>query len=112
MSGKTTTRSHRFGVRTDRGVIYEALGDLWLKDNAASTNLTRSAAMECSPAYDPATRTLYYAAWTDDSLGAVWSRPIDGSGAGGRLTTVPSQYGSLTLSPDGRTLAFLRGGTT
>ena len=101
VSGKATTRSHRFGVRTDRGVVYEALGDLWLKDNAGSNNLTKSAAIETSPAYDPATRTLYYAAWTDDSLGAVWSRPIDGSAAARRLTTVPSQYGSLTLSPDG-----------
>jgi Tol biopolymer transport system component len=110
VSGKATTRSHRFGVRTDRGVVYEALGDLWLKDGTASTNLTRSAATENSPAYDPATRTLYYATWTDDSLGAVWARPIDGSAAARRVTTVPSQYGSLTLSPDGRTLAFLRGG--
>lgn len=109
VSGKATTRSHRFGIRTDRGVIYEALGDLWLKQGAASSNLTRSAAIETSPAYDAATRTLYYAAWTDDSLGAVWSRPVDGSASPTRLTTTPSQYGSLTLSPDGRSLAFLRG---
>ena len=110
VSGKTTTRSHRFGVRTDRGVVYEALGDLWLRNGTSSTNITKSAAIETSPAYDPATRTLYYAAWTDDSLGAVWSRAIDGSGAARKLTTLPSQYGSLTLSPDGKTLAFLRGG--
>ena len=108
-SGRTTTRSHRFGLRTDRGVVYEALGDLWLKNGAQSTNLTRSAAMESSPAYDPATRTLYYASWTDDSLGAVWARPLDGSTAPTRLTRVPSQYGSLSLSPDGRTLAAVRG---
>jgi Tol biopolymer transport system component len=110
VSGKATTRSHRWGLRTDRGVVYEALGDLWLKDGAASTNLTKSPAIETSPAYDPATRTLYYATWTDDSLGAVWARPLDGASAARKLTTVPSQYGSLTLSPDGRTLAFLRGG--
>jgi dipeptidyl aminopeptidase/acylaminoacyl peptidase len=109
VSGKATTRSHRWGLRTDRGVVYEALGDLWLKDGAASTNLTRSAAIETSPAYDPATRTLYYATWTDDSLGAVWARSLDAGSAARKLTTVPSQYGSLTLSPDGRTLAFLRG---
>jgi Tol biopolymer transport system component len=107
--GKTTTRSHRFGLRTDRGVVYEALGDLWLRSGNTSTNLTRSAAMESSPAYDPTTRTLYYAGWTDDSLGAVWSRPLDGRAAPTRLTTVPAQYGSLALSPDGRTLAVVRG---
>jgi len=108
-AGKTTSRSHRFGLRTERGVVYEALGDLWLRDGGSTTNLTRSPAMETSPAYDPATRTLYYAAWSDDSLGAVWSRPIDGGAAPTRLTRVPAQYGSLTLSPDGKTLALVRG---
>jgi len=107
--GRTRTRSHRFGLRTDRGVVYEALGDLWQRDGGQSTNLTRSAAMETSPAWDPRSRTLYYASWTDDSLGAVWSRPLDGRTAPVRLTTTPAQYGSLTLSGDGRSLAYVRG---
>jgi hypothetical protein len=104
--GKATTRSHRFGVRTDRGVVYEALGDLWLKEGATSTNLTKSAAIETSPAYDPATHTLYYAAWTDDSLGGVYR--IRRGGTREPLTGVPSQYGSLAISRKG-VLAYVRG---
>lgn len=106
--GVTRTRSHRFGIPVDGGVVYEALGDLHLLRGGARTNLTNSATHESSPQYDAATRTLYYATWDDDSLGAIWARPLAG-GAPRRLTAVPSQYGSLALSPDGRTLAYLRG---
>ncbi len=108
--GTTRTRSHRFGIPVDGGVVYEALGDLHLMAGTQRTNLTSSAAHESSPVWDPATRTLYYASWDDDSLGAVWARPL-GGGAARRLTTAPSQYGALALSPDGRTLAFVRGTT-
>jgi imidazolonepropionase-like amidohydrolase/Tol biopolymer transport system component len=106
--GTARTRSHRFGIPVDGGVVYEALGDLHLLRNGQRTNLTQSAAHESSPQYDPATRTLYYATWDDDSLGAIWSRLL-GGGAPRRLSNVPSQYGSLALSPDGRTLAYVRG---
>ena len=110
--GKARTRSHRWGQRTDRGILYEALGDIYLKDGERLTNLTRSRALETSPVYDPATRTVYYASWTDDSLGSVWALPLEGaSRAATRITSVPAQYGSLTISPDGKTLAFLRGGS-
>ena len=58
VSGKATTRSHRFGVRTDRGVVYEALGDLWLKDGGSSNNLTKSAALRpARPTIRPPTRS-------------------------------------------------------
>jgi hypothetical protein len=51
--------------------------------------------------------TLYYAAWTDDSLGAVYRTRIGGTRE--QLTRIPSQYGSLALSRDGASLAFVRG---
>ncbi len=110
--GKSRSTSHRFGRRTDQGILYEALGDIYLK-SAAPVNLTQSRAFESSPVYDPATRTLYYASWADDSLGAVWSQslvPAARRPPPVRLTTKPVQYGSLRLSQDGRTLAYLRGG--
>jgi len=106
--GKARTRAHRWAQRTDRGVLFEALGDLYLKNGDRLTNLTESPALESSPLYDARTRTVYYVAWTDDSLGAVYARPLDG-GAARRLTTVPAQYGALALAADGRTLAVLRG---
>ncbi|MBM4186772.1 MAG: amidohydrolase family protein [Gemmatimonadetes bacterium] len=109
-AGTAAARSYRWGTKTDQGAHYEALGDLYLKGAGAPVNLTRSRALETNPTYDPRTKTVYYASWTDDSLGSVWSlvlgtpaqRPT-------RLVSRPAQYGGLSLSRDGRTLAFLRG---
>ncbi len=70
-AGKARSTAHRFGQRTDQGVLYEALGDIYLKGAAPAVNLTQSRAFESSPVYDPASRTVYYASWADDSLGAV-----------------------------------------
>ncbi len=108
-SGRTTTRSHRWGSRTRQGVLFEALGDLWLDDAAgARRNLTKSDAHETNPVFDPTTGALYYASWTDDSLGAVYRSAALGAPAV-RLTSVPAQYGSLAVAPDGATLAYVRG---
>jgi Tol biopolymer transport system component len=105
--GRARTRSHRWGLRTDAGIVFEALGDLHLLRGAERVQLTDTPELETSPAVSPA-GDLYYAAWSDDSLGAIWVRPLAG-GAPRKVTTVPSQYGSLTLSRDGSRLAFLRG---
>jgi len=113
-SGKATSRATRWAERTEQGVLFESLGDIWLKGSGAATNLTRSAALESSPAYDPASRTVYYASWSDDSLGSVWALPLlpnGGRGTARRLTTVPAQYGSVSIARDGKSVAFLRGST-
>lgn len=113
-SGKATSRATRWAERTEQGVLFESLGDLWLKGDGAAINLTRSASFESSPAYAAATRTVFYASWSDDSLGSVWALPLLPNGQGGaarRLTTVPAQYGSVSVARDGKTVAFLRGST-
>ncbi|MGE0442109.1 MAG: amidohydrolase family protein [Gemmatimonadales bacterium] len=107
--GRSRSRTARWGQRVPQGIVFEALGDLHLRTPATTIALTRTPALESSPVTDPATGTVYYVSWTDDSLGAIWSRPLLARSAPIRLTTVPAQYGSLTLSPDGRTLAYLRG---
>jgi Tol biopolymer transport system component len=103
-----TTRSHRWPTRTPGGILFEALGDLYLAGPGGSRQLTASPEHETSPVSSPDGKTLYYAAWSDDSLGAVYSRALADSRPV-RLTTVPSEYGALSLSPDGRMLAYLRG---
>lgn len=106
---RAATRTHRWGQRTPQGIVFEALGDLWLADpSGGRRNLTRSDAHETSPVSDPKTGALYYASWTDDSLGAVYRSAALGA-PGERLTTVPAQYGSLAVSPDGTRLAYARG---
>jgi hypothetical protein len=107
--GRAKTRTHRWGVRTPQGIVFEALGDLWLQDaSGARKNLTQSDANETSPAFDPKSGALYYASWTDDSLGAVFRMPSPSGGARERLTAIPAQYGSVAVAPDGR-VAYVRG---
>jgi len=107
------TRTHRWGRRTSRGIISEALGELWLHDENGTHNLTRSDAHETSPVVDSRTGALYFASWTDDALGSVHRAEAGAESASPvvteQLTTVASQYGSLALSPDGTEIAFVRG---
>ncbi|MHB1327369.1 MAG: hypothetical protein ACYC2K_04130, partial [Gemmatimonadales bacterium] len=110
VDGKVRTRVHRWIQPTDQGVLSEALGDIHIQSGGQVTNLTRSGTFESSPAYDAATKTVYYASWSDDSLGSVWSLPLAGSGRTPvRLSAVAASYGGLTLSADGKSLAYLRG---
>lgn len=107
------TRTHRWAQRTARGVISEAIGDLWLHRENGAHNLTRSDAHETSPVVDPRTGTIYFASWNDDALGSVHRMEAAAEStsppAAEQLTTVASQYGSLALSPDGTEVAFVRG---
>ncbi|HPV76848.1 MAG TPA: amidohydrolase family protein [Gemmatimonadaceae bacterium] len=106
---RATTRGHRWGSRIRQGILYEALGDLWLAGpTGAPRNLTRSAALETSPVVDHKSGALYFAAWTDDSLGAIYKKAsFDAPPV--RLTSVPAQYGSIAIAPDGARLAYVRG---
>ncbi len=101
------TRAHRWAVRTADGILYEALGDLWLRNGEEVSNLTNSAAHETSPVLDASSGTLYYASWTDDDHGAVYARRP--GMAPQRLTNIRDQYGALALSRDNRRLAAVRG---
>jgi imidazolonepropionase-like amidohydrolase len=106
---RATTLSHRWAQSVPQGVIAEALGDLWLHPpGGPPRNLTRSASHETSPVFDAATGALYFAGWTDDSLGAVY-RMASLDAPSERLTSVPSQYGGIAVSPKGGTLAYVRG---
>lgn len=105
--GTARTRYQRWATRTPHGILFETLGDLWLKREGSFENLTRSATHETSPVMDPRSGTLYYASWCDDEHGSI--RALVPGGTPETVTRVPSQYGSLTLSPDGRTLAYVRG---
>ncbi|NNM33096.1 MAG: hypothetical protein HKO53_08515, partial [Gemmatimonadetes bacterium] len=107
-TGTARTRTHRWGQRTEDGVLSEALGDLWLHDGqGGATNLTDSDALETSPVLDPSTGDLYYASWTDRDLGRVVRRTP--AGRLETLTRVPSQYGSIAVDPTSDRVAYVRG---
>ncbi len=101
------TRIHRWAQRAGDGILFETLGDLYLKRGNETRNLTHSPAHETSPLYDEASGTLYYASWSDDDLGSIYRQKLN-DGRPRKLTTRPSQYGALALSPDRGKLAFLR----
>ncbi len=104
-----TTRAHRWAQRIAGGVLFETLGDLYLQTASGRRRLTETAAHETSPVASARTGRVYYATWTDDALGAIEWIPLAG-GRPTRITRIPTQYGSLTLAPDGETVAALRGG--
>ncbi|WP_419948296.1 amidohydrolase family protein [Candidatus Palauibacter sp.] len=105
--GETRAWSYRFAQRTPAGIVFEALGDIWLAEGGEVRNLTQSAAHETSPAVDAEGGWLYYATWTDEDLGAIHRRPLAG-GAATSVSSRPSQYMAVTPGP-GSTLAFIRG---
>ena len=105
--GTTRTMAHRWAHRTREGVVFEALGDVWMVTDGSPRPLTTTPGHETSPVVDSDRAFLYYARWTDEDLGAVYRQSLTG-GSATRLTNRPSQYGSLALAPDG-SLAFLRG---
>ena len=105
--GETRALSYRWPHRTSAGVVFEALGDIWIADGGTVRNLTDSDAHETSPVIDTERGIVYYASWTDADLGSLRSRPLSG-GPERVVASKPSQYMALTVGPDG-TLAYMRG---
>ncbi len=106
--GETMTRSHRWGQRVGNSVLYEALGDIYLRTGNETTNLTRSGSHETNPVYHAGTGKIYFANWDDRSRGSIARMDADGGNVA-TLVSSPTQYGSIAVSEDGRQMAFLRG---
>ncbi|MGY8985194.1 MAG: TolB family protein, partial [Sphingomonadales bacterium] len=106
--GTSHTRVQRWATPIKGGIISEALGDLYLYAEGSSENITSSDVLEGNPLYDAANDMLYYTTWTDRGHGAIYRRPM-GGGAPEKLTSLQTQYGALSLSNDGKMLAYLQG---
>jgi len=89
-------------------VVYEALGNLWIRDLPTGTprRLTRqSDHFELYPSWSRDGRSIVYTTWSDSDLGTV--RVVPASGGNGRVVTrQPGHYLEPTFSPDGRTIAY------
>lgn len=95
-----------------RRVAYTALGKLYVKDlpDGAPRRVTSGGSeLELYPAWSPDGRSLVYATWDTDSLGAIRTVGLDGRG-GRRLTTEPGHYISPRYSPDGASVVYRRTG--
>jgi len=106
--GTQNTRIHRWAHRTEAGILYETLGDIYLHGSDTKRNLTESPGVETSPAYNAKDNSIYYAHWTDEELGAVYKKGLD-RGNPQKISSRSTMYGGVTVSPDGNTVAYFRG---
>jgi imidazolonepropionase-like amidohydrolase/Tol biopolymer transport system component len=91
-----------------RRVVYEALGQLWIKDAAggAPRRLTRATdEFELYPAWSRDGRQIVYVSWNDQNAGRVKVVPASG-GAGRAVTSEPGHFVEPSFSPDGQTIAY------
>ncbi|HEY0102443.1 MAG TPA: amidohydrolase family protein [Brevundimonas sp.] len=89
-------------------VVFEALGNLWIRDLPTGTarRLTRqSEHFELYPTWSRDGRSIVYTTWDDKEFGSI--RVVPASGGEGRVVTRrPGHYIEPTFSPDGRTIVY------
>ena len=106
--GDVHARVIRWPTRAPDGtVVAAALGQLWaLPPTGPSRALTPKDQTTYFPSLSVDGKTLTYASWSDTAGGQVWSGAW---GAGKVITTLSGDYQSPVLSPDGKTIAVLKG---
>ncbi|MFW6202124.1 MAG: amidohydrolase family protein, partial [Gemmatimonadota bacterium] len=91
-------------------VVYSALGRLWVKDlpDGEPRRVTsQTEHWELYPSWAPDGRTIVYATWDDEELGAI--RTVDADGGNARVVhDSPGHYVEPSFSPDGSEIVFRR----
>jgi len=90
-----------------RRVVYEALGQLWIKDVAggAPRRLTRGTDFESYPVWSRDGRQIAFVSWDDDQAGRI--KVVGATGGAGRdVTPEPGHYVEPAFSPDGSLIAY------
>jgi Tol biopolymer transport system component len=91
-----------------RRVVYEALGQLWIRDAAggAPRRLTNAGdEFELYPSWSRDGRQIVYTSWSDRNAGHV--KVVSASGGKGRAVTAqPGHYVEPSFSPNGQTIAY------
>ena len=91
-------------------VLFQALGKLWVKDlpDGKARRLTsQETHWEIYPSWSRDGKHVVYVSWNDEKLAAV--RRVSAAGGEGRvLTTEPGHYIDPVLSPDGKTVVYLK----
>ena len=91
-------------------VVYTSLGKLYVKElpNGRPRRVTDDSDNdELFPSWSPDGRTLVYATWNDNALGAIRTIGLDGRG-GRKITTKSGHYGEPKFSYNGGQIVFRR----
>ena len=94
-------------------VVYTSLGKLYVKDlpNGKPRRVTDDSENdELFPSWSPDGRTLVYATWDDEKLGAIRTVGVDGS-RGRKITTKMGHYIEPKFSENGQQIVFRRIGS-
>ena len=94
-----------------RSVVFETLGKLWVRalpDGAARRLTKQEEHREAFPAFSRDGRSIVYATFDDQKLGAIRVVPAAG-GEGRALTSEPGHYFEPAFSPDGKTVVYRKG---
>ncbi|MEJ7848268.1 MAG: hypothetical protein WKF92_09290 [Pyrinomonadaceae bacterium] len=106
---RDTTKLLRWARRNGDRVVYNALGKIYVKEAAGEPRrLLNTNYLEYSPSFSRDGRKVAFVTWSDAEKGAVWIADGDGSNAR-KITTVPDQYANPVFSPDGESVAYLKG---
>ena len=90
-----------------RRVVYEALGQLWIKDVAggAPRRLTRGTDFESYPTWSRDGRQIAFVSWDDDKAGRI--KIVSATGGNARdVTLEPGHYVEPAFSPDGSLITY------
>ncbi len=98
---------------TGDGIVFQALGKLWTRSRNPETGAVGEARrltgqdehFEFYPSWSRDGKSIVYASWHDDDLGAVRIAPASG-GEGRRVTPDPGLYVEPVFSPDGDTIVY------
>ncbi|MCZ6855385.1 MAG: amidohydrolase family protein [Gammaproteobacteria bacterium] len=105
-----STKMIRFARRSpdDNSIVFESLGRLYVKngDNEPEPLTTdKNGGFEFSPVWSPNGNKIYFLRWHDEELASIRSVSNRG-GRSSQLNTAPGQYTELSISQDGKTLAY------
>lgn len=92
-------------------VVFSALNRIYIQDIAPSKKgriLSKQNINQYQPVISPDGKWVAFVSWEDSIGGALWKVSISG-GAPEKLTIVPGQYQRPAWSPDGKSIAVLKG---
>lgn len=92
-------------------VVYESLGNLWLKPvggEAKRLTSDSSGEFELYPTWSPDGKWVYFMSWDDQKLSTI--RRVKAKGGKSKaVSTKKGHYSNLVVSPDSKTILYVKG---